>query len=123
MTTEKSSPTTGAVGPTECIFVFRKQNIKDETVSEVDLQVRHGRMWVANVWTLSDYRRCGFATELMQDVIKFADHFEHVLMLNVVSTGNHAPNDEELCAWYKTFGFVMIAGAPGMMRRQWKMKE
>lgn len=121
MTSEKSAPTTGAVGPVERVMVYRRQNEKDETVSEVDVQLRHGCYWVTNVWTTAEYRGRGYATSLMTQVIKDMSYIE--LWLFVFATGSRVLDDEQLKRWYGTFGFEEIDEVPGIMVRELSFDE
>ena len=105
------------VGPVEEIIVFRRLNAKDETVSEVDIMWRHGAYFITNVWTLPDYRHGGLASSLMRVAIDYADTMEDDIWLNVAASTNRPLDDDSLIEWYKTFGFVEVGGAPGMLFR------
>lgn len=115
-TTEKSRPTTGPVGPVECVMVYRRQNDKDETIAEIDIQLRHGSYWVTNVWTTAEYRGRGYASSLMNQIIKDMGYTE--LRLFVFATGSRDLDDGQLKRWYGSFGFKEVNEAPGVMIRE-----
>lgn len=70
-----------------------------------------GVMEVLRVWTDPEHRKQGYATELMQTIIKDADIEGVVLMLNPRTFGAGG-GLENLAPWYERFGFMVIQKKP-----------
>lgn len=70
-----------------------------------------GVMEVVRVWTDPEHRKQGYATELMQTIIKDADIEGVVLMLNPRTFGAGG-GLENLAPWYERFGFMVIQKKP-----------
>lgn len=91
-----------------------------DRVATIDLYERHGVRWMTNVWVEAKYRRKGFITRVMHAVIEKYGHED--IYLSVHGYTNRPLSDDELTAWYSSYGFEP-AGAPGIMRRPASVKE
>jgi predicted GNAT family acetyltransferase len=70
---------------------------------------------LVRVWTDSEFRKQGFATELLKTVCNDADIEGVVLMLNAKPFSTGGLND--LAPWYQRFGFMTIQKKPHLMAR------
>lgn len=100
---------------------FTIVNAKNETVATADLIHRHGVQLLTNVYVHHDYRNKGLGTRVLRSVV---DHFGHDdIYLNVHGYSGQPLSDDFLTAWYASFGFGEVKGAPGMMVRPGGWKE
>jgi GNAT superfamily N-acetyltransferase len=88
---------------------------KNETIASVKVYERHGVQWMTDVWVDPAHRRKGLATRLIRDAI--ARFGRDDLYLQVHSYYDRPLADEQLIAFYGRFGFALVEGAPGMMKR------
>lgn len=71
---------------------------------------------VVRVWTDPEHRGQGYASAVMNEVIRDADRTATVLLLNPKPFGRVGVLD--LVGWYQQFGFVVIQQKPTLMARQ-----
>jgi hypothetical protein len=75
-----------------------------------------GVLEVVRVWTDTEARRQGFATELLTDICNDADIEGRVLLLNPRPFGRVA-GLADLAPWYTRFDFAVIQKQPMLMAR------
>lgn len=75
-----------------------------------------GVLEVVRVWTDPEHRGQGYASAVMNEVIRDADRTATVLLLNPKPFGR--PGVLDLAGWYEQFGFVVIQQKPVLMARQ-----
>ena len=75
-----------------------------------------GVLELVRVWTDSDARKQGYATELLKDICNDADIEGRVLMLHPRPFGS-GKGLENLAPWYERFGFAVIQRNPVLMAR------
>lgn len=93
---------------------FSVTNPANETIATLDVVPRHGVLWLTNLWVHHEYRRKGLAKALLTTAIKrFGDK---ALYLDVWAYTNQPMSDEQLAAFYATFGFQATT-VPGTMLR------
>lgn len=71
---------------------------------------------ITSVWTDPEFRKQGFATELMKAVTDEADITRTVLILQPKEFGK-SDGLKDLVSWYKRFGFVKTQNNPVLMAR------
>lgn len=75
-----------------------------------------GVLEVVRVWTDPEHRGQGYASAVMNEVIRDADRTGTVLMLKPTPFGRVGVLD--LVGWYGRFGFIVIQNKPVLMARQ-----
>lgn len=95
--------------------LFHVVDAKSETIGHVKTYRRHGVLFLTDVWVDPEHRCQGLATRLIHEAL--AAHVGEAIYLDVHGYTNRPLSDEQLAAWYSTFGFTTIAGAPGMLVR------
>jgi ribosomal protein S18 acetylase RimI-like enzyme len=95
--------------------LFHVVDAKSETIGHVKTYARHGVRWLTDVWVDPEHRCQGLATRLIREAL--AAHVGEAIYLDVHGYTNRPLSDEQLTAWYSTFGFGVVAGAPGMLVR------
>lgn len=89
-------------------------HVNQELPKEMQKRVRE----VRSVTTTKEYRRQGYATELMKAVCEDADLENMVLILQPRSFDSTAGvGNAKLIEWYKRFGFVLTQKQPALMAR------
>jgi GNAT superfamily N-acetyltransferase len=85
-------------------------------VVDTTIKGAEGVLELVRVWTDSDSRKQGYATELLKVICNDADIEGRVLMLNPRAFGAGG-GLENLAPWYERFGFAVIQRNPMLMAR------
>jgi len=87
----------------------------DETVATLRSEMRHGVRFINSIWVSPKHRKQGHGKSLMVAALK--EFGTQDLYLHVHGFTNEPLADHQLIYWYESFGFIMIQGAYGMMKR------
>ena len=93
---------------------FSMVSAKNEVAATATVERMNSALWLSNIWTHHDYRRQGYATQIIHAVL--AQFGDVPLWIHVYPYANRPMSDEALVAWYGTFGFCSTV-APGVLYR------
>lgn len=88
---------------------------KNESIAGATVEFMNDVLWLTNVWTHHEYRKRGYATAVLNAVIKEFGH--RTLYLKVHPYTDRPLSEGALEVFYARFGFE-AAGVPGVMRRE-----
>lgn len=89
---------------------------KNETIATANVHEGYfGVYLLTDVWVHHEHQRQGLGTRIMRAVVeRFGDRDIH---LNVHGYAGQPLRNIQLVAWYASFGFREVEGAPGRMLR------
>lgn len=100
-------------------YYYSLSDADDTTIGSCTVVPRHGTRFIVNLWVKGSEREQGYARELLMRAIEEWGHED--LWLHVASFTDRAFSDEDLIAFYATFGFNSTR-VPGAMHRPGNLK-
>lgn len=103
--------------PIQLMHSFTVVSVKNETIATANVHALDlGMLLLTDVWVHHEHQRKGLGTRLMRAVIEQFGKQE--IHLNVHSYAGQPLSNQHLIAWYASFGFHEVNGAPGRMVRR-----
>lgn len=99
----------------ETIRWFRVYDDNRQYLGNISVEEHFGGLWIDNlIVDKADWRGKGIGTALLEAALVEYGHRE---LWGRVAASRAGTADEELFAWYSRYGFEMVEGTPGIIRR------
>lgn len=93
----------------ECSFVIRDG--QDEVIASVNVVSAYGVRFITNLFVAPDHRECGYAKQLLTEVVSVFDR--ETLYLHALPYADRPRDEEELLLLYQQFGFHIVGTDKG----------